>query len=127
MASVHSAVWFEIPVENMERAVQFYAQVLQIEFEVSNFDGAEMAVFPNDGPEGGDVVHGALTKVDWAKPGGDGAILYLNGGDDLAEPLSRVEAAGGKIIRPKEAIGPHGFYAVFMDTEGNRIALHSNG
>ena len=59
------------------------------------------------------------------EPSSSGALIYLNGGEDLSIPLSRVEAAGGKIIRPKTAIGANGFMAQFTDTEGNRIAFHS--
>ena len=59
------------------------------------------------------------------KPGTDGVTVYLNGGADLAVPLSRVEQAGGKVAQPKTAIGAHGFIAYFIDTEGNRIGIHS--
>jgi predicted enzyme related to lactoylglutathione lyase len=52
-------------------------------------------------------------------------LVYLNGGDDLSVPLSRVEAAGGKIIVPKTSLGPNGFMAQFLDTEGNKVAFHS--
>lgn len=54
-----------------------------------------------------------------------GALIYLNGGDDLSVPLSKIEAAGGKILMPKTPIGPNGFMAYFTDTEGKKVALHS--
>ena len=59
------------------------------------------------------------------KPSAEGALVYLNGGEDLAVPLSRVEQAGGKVLMPKTSIGENGFMAIFTDTEGNRVAFHS--
>ena len=58
-------------------------------------------------------------------PGGQGTLVYMNGGDDLAGPLGRVTAAGGAVLMPKTSIGPHGFIAQFRDSEGNRVGLHS--
>jgi predicted enzyme related to lactoylglutathione lyase len=69
---------------------------------------------------GGGIVQGAGFE-----PSSTGALVYLNGGDDLSGALSRVEAAGGKIVLPKTSIGPNGFMAHFIDTEGNKVALHS--
>jgi predicted enzyme related to lactoylglutathione lyase len=83
----------------------------------------KMAVFPADGDEM--VVHGALVQGEHHVPGAAGPLVYLNAGDDLSAPLARVEGAGGKIVQPRTAIGPHGFMAIFLDTEGNRLALHS--
>jgi uncharacterized protein len=54
-----------------------------------------------------------------------GALIYLNGGDDLSIPFAKIEDAGGKILRPKTSLGGNGYMAQFIDTEGNRIALHS--
>ena len=59
------------------------------------------------------------------KPSQEGTVVYLNAGDDLSEPLSKVEDAGGKVILPRTSIGENGFIAHFIDTEGNRVALHS--
>lgn len=121
----HVATWFEIPAKDLDRAMKFYGKVLGVKLEASEFGPMKMAVFPvpEGAPEG--VVHGALVKGEHHEPSADGTLVYLNGGDDLAGPLSRVAGAGGKVLQPKMSIGPHGFMAIFLDTEGNRLALHS--
>ncbi len=112
--------WFEIPAVNFERAVEFYSKVLASDLARMN-SGFDMAFLPHsEGSVGGCVTHGNGNK-----PSAEGAFIYLNGGDDLAVPLARVEPAGGTVVMPKTAIGPNGFMAVFMDTEGNRLAFHS--
>jgi uncharacterized protein len=114
--------WFEIPATNMKRAVKFYDEVLGAELQPMESDGTKWAFFPaSDSGVGGAVID----RNDNNKPNAQGTLVYLNGGDDLAIPLSRVEKAGGKILMPKTSIGPNGFKAVIMDTEGNRVALHS--
>ena len=80
-------------------------------------------MLPCDTENGG--VGGALMQSEGSNPSMDGTVVYLSGGDDLSTPLSKVEAAGGKIIMPKTSIGNNGFMAHFSDTEGNHIALHS--
>lgn len=81
----------------------------------------KMAFFPtSDNGVGGCVTHGNGNK-----PQSEGALVYLNGGDDLTGPLERVEGAGGKVAMPKTNIGDNGFIAMFFDTEGNKVALHS--
>ena len=70
-------------------------------------------------------VGGAIVEGEGYEPAASGSIVYLNGGDDLATPLSRVESAGGKVVVDKMDIGENGYIAQFMDTEGNRVALHS--
>ena len=77
---------------------------------------------PFDMKEG---VGGVIIEADGYEPSQKGTVVYLNGGDDLSKPLAKVEKAGGKIIMPKTAIGPNGFMAHFIDTEGNRVAFHS--
>lgn len=120
----HTAVWFEIPVNDIERATRFYSQVLAVQLAPMDYGPHKMAVFPA-GEAGEDIVHGALVQGEGYTPGADGPLVYLNGGDDLAVPLARIEAAGGRVVMPKTAIGSHGFMAIFLDTEGNRLALHS--
>jgi predicted enzyme related to lactoylglutathione lyase len=84
----------------------------------------EMAYFPYE--PGSGKASGALVKSDMHKPSMDGAKIYLNGNPDLANALSKVEEAGGKIMMDKTSIGPDiGFMAFFTDTEGNTVALHS--
>ena len=82
-----------------------------------------MGLFPFDMENGG--IGGGIVEGPGYEPSQVGSLIYLNGGDDLAEPLSRVEKAGGKIVLPKTSLGPNGFMAQFIDTEGNKVALHS--
>ena len=113
--------WFELPSNNFQRAVKFYGEVLNAELQPVDMPGQKMAFFPtSDNGVGGCVIHG-----DGYKPSMEGSLVYLNGGDDLSVPLSRVESAGGEVLVPKMAIGEHGHIAIFKDTEGNRVAFHS--
>lgn len=115
--------WFEVPVTDFERARRFYSNILTVELRVEQMDGAKMAFFPMD-PKG--ETGGAIVQGTGYKPCRDGVLIYLNGGEDLAPILSRVEANGGKVLTKKTLITPEiGFMATFEDTEGNRIALHS--
>lgn len=84
--------------------------------------GMKSAFFPADLQNG---IGGCIIEGQGYEPANKGSLVYLNGGDDLSVPLSKVEAAGGKILMPKTAIGPNGFMAHFNDTEGNKVAFHS--
>ncbi len=113
--------WFELPATNFQRASKFYSDVLGSELQPMEMDGMQMAFFPHaDGGVGGCVTYGNGNK-----PNAEGSLVYLNGGEDLATPLARVEQAGGSVIMPKTAIGENGFMAMFLDSEGNRVAFHS--
>ncbi len=114
--------WFEIPVKNFDRAKKFYESVLDITMMLP-FEGMKYAMFPADMKNG--EIGGGLVEEQGYEPSQNGAVVYLNGGDDLSVPLSRVEAAGGKIVIPKKSIGANGFMAMFIDTEGNKMAFHS--
>jgi uncharacterized protein len=119
---VNAINWFEIPVENLDRAVKFYGTVLEANLEKMDMGTSVMAFLPSSR----DGVGGAIVHMEGYKPSHSGSIAYLNGGDDLSVPLSRVEAAGGKVIMPKTDIGQgFGYYAFFEDTEGNRVGFHS--
>ena len=89
------------------------------------FPQGRYGMLPCDMENGG--VGGALMQSEGSNPSMDGTVVYLSGGNDLSTPLSKVEAAGGKITMAKTAIGKNGFMAHFMDTEGNHVALHSMG
>ena len=118
--------WFEISVSDINRAKKFYETILGIEMSLDNMMGMEMTSFPYE--PGSGKASGALVKSDMHKPSMDGAKIYLNGSPDLANALNKVEEAGGKITMPKTSIGPDiGFMAFFTDTEGNAVALHSQG
>ncbi len=112
--------WFEIPTTDLARAIRFYNQVLGLEMSSFDMFGCQMAMFPSDCGVGGALIH-----MENCKPSDQGTAVYLNGGDDLAVPLGKVEAAGGKVVMPKTSIGEHGFCGMFLDTEGNRVGLHS--
>ena len=116
------AVWFEIPVNDMERAKAFYEKVFELPIQVQKFDEAEMGFFPMEGWSN----TGALTKHPQMTPSPDGVVLYLDGGEDLQPVQDRVEPAGGKVIIPKMKLPEDfGFMAMFFDTEGNKIGLWS--
>ena len=116
--------WFEIAVTDIDRVAKFYGEVLKVEIQRMDMDTMKYAMFPYDNENNG--VGGGLVEMEGFKPSPEGPTLYLNGDEDLSDPLSRVEAAGGKIIQPKTDIGENGFMAQFIDTEGNRMALHSS-
>lgn len=115
--------WFEIPAKNFERAVSFYSALFDTKLEPMPHPSFKYAVLPGDHENGG--VTGGIVAGEGFEPSDKGPIIYLNGGDDLAGPLAKVEAAGGKVLMPKTGIGENGFMAHFLDSEGNRIALHS--
>ncbi len=115
--------WFEIPVANLERGVAFYEQIMGTKLPLdSSFPGMKMAMFPSKDPG----VGGCLIEIEQSRPHADGVRVYLNGGDNLAAILDRVEAAGGKIIMPKTFLREDiGHIGMFSDSEGNVIGLHS--
>ncbi len=120
--TVHAISWFEIPVTNFARAQAFYSAVLGCTIEPMVMGPTTMGFLSSD-PE---AVGGAIVQSDDFKPSTQGAIVYLNGGDDLAPMLARVERAGGSIAVPKTDIGnDFGHFAHFIDTEGNKVGLHS--
>ena len=114
--------WFEIPAKNFDRACKFYSKVLGGDIHKVESPGKTLGFLPGTSP---DSVGGCIAKGEGCEPSTKGSMVYLNGGDDLAKPLSRIVKSGGKIVMPKTAIGENGFMAVFNDTEGNRVALHS--
>jgi predicted enzyme related to lactoylglutathione lyase len=117
--------WFAIPTTNFERAVQFYESILEEKLAISSIDQMKFATFPYDRENGN--VGGALVYMQQIQPSNMGAVVYLHGGDDLNQVLSRIETAGGKIIMQKTQMGDrhNGFIAQFIDTEGNRVGIHS--
>lgn len=122
----HAVDWFEIATSDFDRAVKFYEAIFEFRMQPMNLGpGApKMALFPVDPRE---AVGGALCHhPDWYKPSEAGTVVYLNADPDLSVVLGRIEKAGGKVVVPKTQISPeHGFMAVFRDSEGNRVALHS--
>ncbi|WP_298481008.1 VOC family protein [uncultured Maribacter sp.] len=116
--------WFEIPVKNYERAKTFYSNILNSKIEDYPMPGdGKYGVFPYNTES--NCVGGAIIESEGYTPSTEGALVYLNGSDDLSIALNKVEKAGGKIVMPKTDIGENGFIAHFLDTEGNKIAIHS--
>jgi predicted enzyme related to lactoylglutathione lyase len=112
----------EIPTADFPRAVAFYKSILGVNIEEIDMDGIKMGLFPNS--DSGIAVQ-LINGSDY-KPSGHGTIVYLNAGDDLQKVADKIKANGGNIIIPKTEIGPDmGFYAMFTDTEGNKLGLHS--
>ncbi|MCX2743501.1 VOC family protein [Mangrovivirga sp. M17] len=113
--------WFEIPVDDMDRAKKFYDTIFDIDIDIQDLGEFKMGIFPFD------QVGGALVKNEYYKTGQQGPLIYLNANPDLETVQERIEGAGGTIMIHKRQISPeHGFMAVFSDTEGNRLALHSD-
>ena len=119
--------WFEIYTSDFDRAKKFYTTVFDCpltDVPMSNERHSQMkyATFPADERTGG--VSGALVKMDEAGPGAGGTLVYF-ASEEINAELSRVEAAGGRILRPKTHVGPFGFIALVEDTEGNLVGIHS--
>ena len=121
----HAISWFEIPSTNLERATKFYETIFNVQLIPMDTPNIKMRMFPLEDMTG---VGGAVVDSGgFHKPSvTDGPLIYLNGNPDVQNILDKVEAAGGKIMVPKTEISPeYGYMAVFIDTEGNRIGLHS--
>ncbi len=116
--------WFEIPVTDMARAVTFYGAILGVELKAEEIMGMLTAFFPYEWEGGG--AGGGLMQGSGYVPSTEGTLVYLNGGDDLAIVLDKVEGAGGSVVMPKSSIGENGFMAIFIDSEGNKVGLHSS-
>ena len=116
--------WFEIPAVDFERAMKFYSDVLEVEMEEMPSPDGKMRYGNFPYLLDGSVVSGGIVKMEGFTPVKNGPIIYLNGGEDLAIPLARVEAAGGQITFAKTPIEDM-FMAEFIDTEGNRMRFHS--
>lgn len=114
-------VYFEIPVTNIDRAVQFYSAVFNFEFKKDIIDHNEMALFPFTDNSGG--ISGALAKGEIYKPTINGVLIYFTT-DNIDLTLKLALENGGELLYPKTSNGELGFVAEFKDTEGNRIALH---
>ncbi|MEM7798596.1 MAG: VOC family protein [Chloroflexota bacterium] len=113
---------FEIPAADLSRAVNFYEAILGLTIEQIEMPGMQMGLFPTEGQ----ATFGVIMQGEGHTPSANGVTLYLNGGDNLQIIIDKIEPNGGQIIVPKS---PHadesGYFALFIDTEGNRIGLHS--
>lgn len=113
---------FEIPATEISRAIDFYQAILDIKIEKMEIAEMQMGILPYEEQ----LVTGVIIQADGYNPSADGVTIYLNGGDNLQVILDRVKKNSGKIIIPKT---PHadesGYFAIFIDSEGNKIGLNS--
>jgi len=119
-AAQNRLVWFDIPVADLERAAAFYRGVLGIGVHVEMSPGYSFAVLEHKDGNGGCLVPKAGEIS-----GNSGILVYLNANGRMREAVRQVGKLGGRIVEPPQSIGPHGFRAIVIDSEGNRIALHA--
>jgi len=113
--------WFEIPAIDFYQAVEFYQHIFGIKMQQNNLGPNSIAYFPTITGIGGAIVTGSGYV-----PSDSGSLIYLNAGDNLSAVLDKVEQVGGRIIMPKTLISEEsGYFAVFIDCQGNKLALHS--
>lgn len=113
---------FEIPATDLSRAINFYQTILNITIEKMEIPGMEMGIFPYEDQ----LISVVIIEGEGYTPSPDGLTIYLNGGDNLQPILDKVENNGGTIIVPKTLHGDEsGYFALFLDSEGNKIGLHS--
>jgi len=123
MASL--VIWVEIPAVDIQRAARFYGALLGKELEVTDDGVRKTFTVPQE-----DMPGFSLNQTKDFHPNKDGTLVYIDGGEDLSAMLSRVEPAGGKVVIPKTQMGADpsmGYYATFIDSEGNSLALYSVG
>jgi predicted enzyme related to lactoylglutathione lyase len=117
--------WFEVPVTDFGRAKKFYETIFGIEISTMEYGGFKMGMFPSE--PGNGKLSGALCEGEGYKPSMDGAMIYFNANPDMQGIIDRIEGAGGKVLQPKTQISPdYGYMAIFVDSEGNKVALHSD-
>ena len=113
---------FEIPATDINRAVEFYQSILDIKIDIIDMQGMQMGILPSEGH----AVSGVITQGEGYEPSPNGVIIYLNGGDNLETILNKVEKSGGQVVVPKSLIDEeNGYFGMFMDSEGNKIGVHS--
>ena len=120
--STNPVGWFEIYVQDMDRAKAFYETVFGVKLEKLNDEQPELWKFPQ--LMTGYGASGALAKAEGVSSGGNSTMVYFSCAD-CADELARVPEAGGQVRREKLSIGEYGFVALAVDTEGNMIGLHS--
>jgi uncharacterized protein len=122
MSTKNTIVWVDLPVTNLKRAIKFYSAVIGEKVKLEKMPGFEFGLLPHSK----DTVSGCLTVCKDNKPSRQGPLVYINvdGRHDKAEKT--VAKNGGKVLEEKHQIGPYGFRTVVLDSEGNRVALHSS-
>jgi uncharacterized protein len=114
-------VWCDIPVKDLDRAVKFYSAALGQPVSVQSYGEMKIGLLPG----AKESVSGCLCVFDDVQPSANGPLIYLNCEGRLDDAGAAVEKNGGKVLKPKHPIGPYGFRTIVLDSEGNRIALHS--
>jgi predicted enzyme related to lactoylglutathione lyase len=121
--TTNSLNWFEIPAVEIARSQKFYETIFDIKMETMEMGESVMAFFPWT-PSSGKAT-GAVVQSTQHKPSMEGSIIYLNANPSMDNVMTRIEVAGGKVLMPKMNIGEHGNIAFILDTEGNKIGIHS--
>jgi uncharacterized protein len=118
----HLINWIEIPVTDMKRAIGFYSKILGVELQSVEMGAVTYAIFPSENQYN----NGALAKGAHYKPSADGIVIYLDGGKDLDNILSKVSAAGGELMMQKMFLAKEaGYIGMFIDSEGNKIGIQN--
>ena len=114
-------VWADIPVKDLDRAQAFYSAVLGCDVGVEMFGDTRYGIIDHHNGNGGCLVvdPDAVTST-------GGFLVYLNTNGRIRDAVTQVETHGGSVTQPIHSIGPHGCRALVIDSEGNRLALHSN-
>lgn len=115
------AVWFDIPVADLDRACKFYASVLAVKVDQHEFEGLRMGFLEHDQGNGGCLY---INPDEITSTGG--LLVYFNAEGRIRDAVGQVHESGGSVVKDTHAIGPHGFRAIVLDSEGNRVALHSS-
>ena len=115
-------VWCDIPVVDLDRAIKLYSAVLGAEVKKQELPGMAVGILPHNEGE----VGGSLVASDAEKSSDKGVMVYLNVNGRLDDAIASVVTHGGQVLQAKHAIGAFGFRAIVLDSEGNRVALHSD-
>jgi predicted enzyme related to lactoylglutathione lyase len=116
--------WFEIPATDINRAKAFYENIFDIQMDTQEMMGMHMAFFPSE--MGNGKASGGLVQSQMHTPSQEGSVIYLNANPSMDNVIEKIEASGGQIVMPKTQITPeYGYMAFFIDSEGNKMALHS--
>lgn len=121
MKHINTFCWIDIPVINLDRAIQFYSMILDKPIQKIAEHGFEFGLFPHTE----ESVSGCLSVMNDRKPSQDGPLVYLNMEGQLDNAITAAKKHGGQLLKAKEQIGPYGHRAIILDTEGNAIALYS--
>jgi predicted enzyme related to lactoylglutathione lyase len=122
MSKGNTLCWVDIPVNNLDKAIEFYSKLLGQKVTKETVPGFEFGLLPHEDQN----ASGCLVKTEDNRPSENGPMIYLSVEGKLDQAVEAAQAAGGKLLKPKQPIGPYGFRAVIRDSEGNRIALHSH-